>query len=265
MCPISRSRGSSAVKASVTNAPLRNTVMRSLMRYTWSMKCVTNSTAIPSARSRSRMSNRSSTSDSSRLEVGSSRMSTFASASSARAIATSCCTAIGCSSSRRAGCRSRPIRSSAARAFAWLARQLISPARFGNRPAHRFSATDSVGTRFTSWYTVLIPSRSASRGELGRIAAPSSVIVPASGACTPVSTLMSVLFPAPFSPMSACTSPRRSVSRASSRARTPGKVFTTPSACSTGASPPRSVGTDGLVTGGSLSTDATRAVPRLPA
>src|SRR5947207_6235274 len=36
---------------------------------------------------------------------------------------------------------------------------------------------------------------------------------------------MSVLLPAPFSPMSAWTSPRRTVKSTSSKARTPGKLF----------------------------------------
>src|SRR5262245_17882903 len=79
-----------------------------------------------------------------------------------------------------------------------------------------------------------MPSRSASSGEPGRIGTPSSSIVPASNAQTPVSTLMSVDLPAPFCPMSALTSPPRSVRSTPSSARTPGKLRPMPRACRTG-------------------------------
>ncbi len=92
-------RGSSAVRYSPTRRPLRSTVMRSAMRYTWSRKWVMNTTATPDARTRSTTSNSSSTSRVSRLDVGSSRISTWASISIARAIDTSCWTAIECDSS----------------------------------------------------------------------------------------------------------------------------------------------------------------------
>src|SRR6185295_16939572 len=49
-------------------------------------------------------------------------------------------------------------------------------------------------------------------------------MLPASGAYTPVSTLISVDLPAPFWPMSAWTSPARSVSSTPARACTPGKA-----------------------------------------
>src|SRR3954466_4510479 len=66
---------------------------------------------------------------------------------------------------------------------------------------------------------------SGDSGDIGR-AAPSvnSSMLPESGAHTPVSTLISVDFPAPFWPMSACTSPARSVSPTPLSACTPGKA-----------------------------------------
>ena len=61
-----------------------------------------------------------------------------------------------------------------------------------------FSATDRFGQRLISWYTVLIPSFWAARGESGRIGLPSSSISPESCLYTPVSTLTRVDLPAPF-------------------------------------------------------------------
>src|SRR3954447_22019955 len=50
-------------------------------------------------------------------------------------------------------------------------------------------------------------------------------MLPEVGLCTPAMTEMSVDLPAPFSPNSTCTSPRRSSSPTSSSAITPGKCL----------------------------------------
>ena len=73
------------------------------------------------------------------------------------------------------------------------------------RPMYRFSATDRFGHSVISWYTVLIPSFCASWGEwmVTLPGMPSSSIVPSSFEYTPVSTLIRVDLPAPFSPISA--------------------------------------------------------------
>src|SRR5436309_7000845 len=63
---------------------------------------------------------------------------------------------------------------------------------------------------------------------------PSNRIAPLSRRYTPVSTLISVLLPAPFSPIKAWISPRRSVKSTPSRARTPGKTLLTFRAWSNG-------------------------------
>ena len=97
----SSTRGSSAVRYSPTSAPLRSTVMRSLIAYTWSRKCETNRIATPRSRRARTTSNSRATSSASRLDVGSSRMSTRASTTIAREIATSCCTASECDGQRR--------------------------------------------------------------------------------------------------------------------------------------------------------------------
>ena len=87
---ISFSGGRFAVSAEPTSRPLRRTEMRSAIRYTWSMKWVMKTIAIP-RRLRSRMiPNRSSVSFASRLAVGSSSTRTRVSSSSARAMAMSC-------------------------------------------------------------------------------------------------------------------------------------------------------------------------------
>ena len=78
-----------------TRRPLRSTVIRSEISYTWSRKCDTNRIAAPPSRSRRITRNSSATSSASRLDVGSSRISTRAETAVARAMATSCWTAIG--------------------------------------------------------------------------------------------------------------------------------------------------------------------------
>ena len=86
---------SAAVGYSPTRRPLRSTVIRSEISYTWSRKCDTNRIAVPPSRSRRITRNSSATSSASRLDVGSSRISTRAETAVARAMATSCWTAIG--------------------------------------------------------------------------------------------------------------------------------------------------------------------------
>ena len=57
---------------------------------------------------------------------------------------------------------------------------------------------------------------------------PSTLISPASKSYTPVSTFISVDFPAPFSPIRACISPFLSVKSTPLNAFTPGKVLLIP-------------------------------------
>src|SRR5215211_9430435 len=76
---------------------------------------------------------------------------------------------------------------------------------------------------------VLTPPAWACWGEWKSTSRPSRVIRPASRRYAPVRILISVDLPAPFWPMTACTSPRPTVSEASSRARTPGKALLIPS------------------------------------
>ena len=112
-------------------------------------------------------------------------------------------------------------------AFLFIVCQSINPNFLGSRPIKRFSATDRFGQRLTSWYTVLIPWLWASCGDLLIIGAsePAILISPPSKLCTPVSTLISVDLPAPFSPINAWISPLRSVKSTCCNALTPGNVF----------------------------------------
>ncbi len=70
-----------------------------------------------------------------------------------------------------------------------------------------FSATVRLGRRLTSWYTVLMPAACAAAGLANSCTVPSTVTVPLSIGWTPVSALINVDFPAPFSPISEWTSP----------------------------------------------------------
>src|SRR2546423_1022335 len=66
-----------------------------------------------------------------------------------------------------------------------------------------------------------IPNSFATRGELWVTAVPLRMISPASGATAPVMILIRVDLPAPFSPISACTSPARNSNEAFLSACTP--------------------------------------------
>src|SRR5260370_41019540 len=72
-----------------------------------------------------------------------------------------------------------------------------------------------------------MPRRFASRTPCNVTASPSIRISPASGKCAPARIFMKVLFPAPFSPMTAKTSPALRDSETSASATTPGNRLVT--------------------------------------
>jgi len=128
-------RGSSSVRYSPTNRPLRKMVMRSAISYTWSRKWVTNRMASPCALRWRMTSNSLPTSSRSSEDVGSSRMSNRDEMLRARAIATSCWMAMeydpsGFVTSSRTLSRSR----SSASAARFTAFQEILPNVRGSRP-----------------------------------------------------------------------------------------------------------------------------------
>ncbi len=108
--------------------------------------------AMPSSRSRRITRKSCSVSWTVRLDVGSSRTSTFAEEiTSARPIAVICWIATEYEPSGRVTSMSmsRPFRTSRARRF--IAPQSTRPQRRGSRPISMFSATVRFGQRLTSW------------------------------------------------------------------------------------------------------------------
>src|SRR3972149_11479454 len=81
-----------------------------------------------------------------------------------------------------------------------------------------------------------MPSARADAGLRRCAACPRISIVPPSGWCAPVMTLISVDLPAPFSPSNACTSPARSENDTPLSARTAPNDFVTQLSCRRGVS-----------------------------
>src|SRR2546421_13079967 len=91
-----------------------------------------------------------------------------------------------------------------------------------------FSATVNGSTSRKCWCTIEMPASSASRGAWKCTCRPSTNISPSSGRYRPVRMFESVLFPAPFSPSKACTSPAAASKSTPSFATTPGNRFVIP-------------------------------------
>src|SRR5699024_5816016 len=106
------------------------------------------------------------------------------------------------------------------------------PSRLGVRPRVMFSATLSWGTRFSSWWMVAMPWRSAALTSGSWTGAPSIRIRPPSGWWMPDIILISVDLPAPFSPRRTSTSPARTWTVTSSITVTGPKDLLTPSSVS---------------------------------
>ncbi len=232
---ITSARSTSAVRNSATTRPPRSTVMRSLTSKTCSRKCETNSTATPwSHRRRTTPSSRAASS-ASRLDVGSSSTSTRGSSTIARATATSCLVA-GDSADRgpRGSMSSSPSVASAADARALVRPQSMPSRPRTSWPIITFSATVRCGLRCVSWKTVAMPSARLCATLVGGLSTPSTTTVPARIGSVPVSAPMRVDLPAPFSPMSACTSPGRSARSTPSSTRTPESSTVIPRSSTTG-------------------------------
>src|SRR5215204_3090896 len=91
-----------------------------------------------------------------------------------------------------------------------------------------FSATDITGISMKCWCTIPIPWSIASPGPEKRTRSPLTKISPSSGEYSPYRMFISVDLPAPFSPSSACTSPRARPKSMWSFARIPGNSFVIP-------------------------------------
>src|SRR3954447_15906001 len=102
-----------------------------------------------------------------------------------------------------------------------------------------FSRTVKLSASMKCWWTMPIPAAIASDGLRKCTSRPSRRICPSSGRCSPYRVFISVDLPAPFSPTIACTWPRRTASRMSRLATTPGKRLVMPRSSTANASPPR--------------------------
>ena len=121
------------------------------------------------------------------------------------------------------GPKSAPSRSSNGAVRAPSARRSIRPSRDRlSRPISTLAATSRLSNIDNSWCTKAMPAACAAATVRKGSAAPSIRIVPASGRTTPPNTRISVLFPAPFSPISPSTSPGPSAIDTSLSATTPG-------------------------------------------
>ena len=95
----------------------------------------------------------------------------------------------------------------------------------GSDPRKKFRQIERSGIIARSWYTVAIPSSSASRGDANSRGLPSNRYSPSSGRYTPDRVLMSVDFPAPLSPSRQVTCPASHVMETSFSAMTLPKYF----------------------------------------
>ena len=143
--------GSSSIGYSPTSMPFRSTVIRSQTAYTCSRKCVTNTIATPFSFSCRIRTNSFSTSWSSREDVGSSKISTLQSISTALAIAIICWSASEYSSRFLVTSISRSRLLIILLDFAVIVFQSMVPSFvFGSLPINKFSATLKFGQRLTS-------------------------------------------------------------------------------------------------------------------
>ena len=184
-------------------SPSRKTVILSAIRNISFILCDTKMIPAPSSLRRRRIWNSFRDSLSSSEDVGSSSMRTRALAETALTISTiwRCATLRSPTASPGCNCTLKLRRySPAARSILF---RLTRPSMTGSRLTNMFSATVMVLHRLSSWKTVLMPSSRASRGFDGAISFPSRSTVPASRGKTPARILISVDFPAPFSPTSA--------------------------------------------------------------
>src|SRR5690606_34158995 len=99
-------------------------------------------------------------------------------------------------------------------------------------PTITFSSTVMSAKGLTTWKVRPIPAAQTWSGRQPPISWPRKRIRPSSGGITPATRLKSVVLPAPFGPMSATISPRRTASEALATARRPRKLLETPATSS---------------------------------
>ena len=128
------------------------------------------------------------------------------------------------------GGSSSPTRASSAVAFLFIAARGSGDSSSGvpSVPRKMLAAMSRFGASISSWWMSAIPSFLADRTPSMTTGFPSIRISPESGGWTPPRIFMSVLLPAPFSPISASTSPPRAKSDTSRNAVTPAKRLPMP-------------------------------------
>ena len=202
--------------------PSLKTVTRWARRFTSARRCEMKMMPTPLAERRSTTSYNFCVSESESDAVGSSIMITRALVEMALAISTICCLPVESSETGVVVGRSRPISSSATLAAWCIALRSIRPMRVGSRPRKMFCAISRLSARFSSWWISEMPSDIACCTPESAVALPSIRISPVSGMTSPARLFISVLLPAPFSPMIARTSPSDRRIETLSSAITPG-------------------------------------------
>ena len=131
---------------------------------------------------------------------------------------------------RRARARRAPARAIRAR----CARVAPEPERMAGMGLHGerdILQRGEIGNSDVIWNERASPSRLRSWTGSAVMSRPSKWMRPASGAISPASWPISVVLPAPFGPMMACSSPAATSSATSSEATTPPKRLVRPSIC----------------------------------
>src|SRR5919106_4894074 len=200
-------RSSVAASTVPTCVPCRRTLIRSLIARTSASLWLMNTTASPSATRDRRVANSASTWCGTSTAVGSSRIRTRHSRSSALRISTRCCSPTERSATRAEGSTATPNRAEARAVPRWASAR--SSRRPRDRPRRMFSATVIGPTSEKCWVTMPMRASIASCGDRMASGTPSASTSPASARVSPYAIRMRVVLPAPFSPRRAWTSPPR--------------------------------------------------------
>ncbi len=140
-----------------------------------------------------------------RTDVGSSSINILAFLNNAFSISVLCCKPTGKSSITASNGTFSPVLFMSS--FAFSSTSSIVVFFIVDNDKYRFSSTVNVGTKVKCWYTIPILCFMASHGPLKLTLFPKILISPLVGFISPYSILISVVFPAPFSPRRPCISP----------------------------------------------------------
>ena len=190
--------------------PLRSTVTRSETSIISLSLCEMNRMLLPSLAKPRIVCMSSSISCGVSTAVGSSKISISLSLYSILSISTRCCMPTVMSSTFASRSTLRPYFSESASTFLRASLFCRKPSFVVSAPRMMLSSTVKTSMSLKCWCTMPMPRAVASFGSLIFTASPFFLMMPSSGWYMPKRTLISVLLPAPFSPRSACISPRLS-------------------------------------------------------